>query len=85
LYRVKLHPETLTGKIPPRKLTELVTEARNYSFDFLKWKKEYVLKKNWLAHTKRTCRRCDLPMIKKYCGQTGRRSFFCENCQKKYE
>ena len=53
LYRIFLHPETLVGDIPPRKLTQLINESRNYSFDFLKWKKAYVLKKHWLAHTKK--------------------------------
>lgn len=82
LYRVKVHPESLTGSIPPRKITEIIKEARGYSFDFLDWKKQFTLKKHWLAHTKKTCKRCDLPMIKKYTGTKKRRSFFCENCQK---
>jgi endonuclease VIII len=43
LYRIFQHPETLIGNIPPRKLTQLINEARNYSFDFLKWKRDYVL------------------------------------------
>ena len=85
LYRTKVHPESLTGKIPARKLSEIIKEARNYSFDFLKWKKAFVLKKHWLAHTKRTCTRCDLPLIKKYCGKTKRRTFFCTNCQILYK
>lgn len=84
LYRIRLHPETFVEDIPPRKLTELIKEARNYSFDFLKWKKEYSLKKHWLAHTKKICKRCDLPFIKKYCGKTKRRTFFCDNCQVRY-
>jgi len=84
LYHIRLHPETLVGDIPARKLTALVNEARNYSFDFLKWKKEFVLRKHWLAHTKKICKRCDLPMIKKYSGKTKRRTFFCENCQVRY-
>ena len=84
LYRIKLHPESLVGNVPPRKLGELIREARNYSFDFLKWKKEYQLRKHWLAHTKKTCRRCELPLIKKYCGKTKRRTFFCDNCQVLY-
>jgi endonuclease-8 len=84
LYRIRLHPETLVGNIPPRKLTELIKEARNYSFDFLRWKRDYVLRKHWLAHTKKTCLRCDLPIIKKYCGVTQRRTFFCSNCQVLY-
>ncbi len=84
LYRIYLHPETRLQHIPPRKLTELIKESRNYSFDFLKWKKDFVLKKHWLAHTKKICQRCNLPIIKKYCGITKRRTFFCVNCQKLY-
>lgn len=84
LYRIKVHPETLVGDLPPQKLTALIKEARNYSFDFLKWKKEFVLKKHWLANTKKICKRCELPFIKKYCGTTKRRTFFCDNCQVKY-
>lgn len=84
LYRIRLHPETPVGNIPPRKLTELINETRNYSFDFLEWKKKFELKKHWLAHTKKTCLRCELPIVKKYCGKTKRRTFFCQNCQVKY-
>jgi endonuclease-8 len=84
LYRVKLHPENLIKNIPATKLSGLIKEARNYSFDFLKWKKEFTLKKHWLAHTKKNCLRCNLPIIKKYCGKTKRRTFFCRGCQLRY-
>jgi endonuclease-8 len=85
LYRIKIHPETLTGNLPARKLTVLINEVRNYSFDFLEWKKKFELKKHWLAHTRKTCQRCKIPLIKKYCGITMRRTFYCENCQVKYK
>ena len=84
LFRIYLHPESRVGALPAKKLNELITEARNYSFDFLEWKKEYVLKKHWLAHTKKICPRCDIPFIKKHLGKTNRRSFFCTNCQALY-
>jgi endonuclease-8 len=84
LFRIRLHPETLIKHIPPRKLSELIKEARVYSFDFLHWKKEFTLRKHWLAHTKKICPRCDIPFIKKKCGKTNRRTFYCENCQVKY-
>jgi endonuclease-8 len=84
LYRIFLHPETVVGEIPVSVTTKLIKEARNYSFDFLKWKKKFELKKHWLAHTKKTCLRCELPLVKKYCGKTKRRTFFCVNCQVKY-
>jgi endonuclease-8 len=84
LYRIKLHPENLIEQIPASKLSSVIKEARDYSFDFLKWKKEFTLKKHWLAHTKKTCLRCNLPIIKKYCGKTKRRTFFCSGCQVRY-
>ena len=84
LFRIKVHPENIIQSLPPRKLTELINEARNYSFDFLKWKKAFVLKKHWLIHTKKTCPRCSIPVIKKYLGKTNRRTFYCENCQVLY-
>jgi len=84
LYRIKVHPENLIKNIPSVKLSALIKEARNYSFDFLKWKKNFTLKKHWLAHTKKICLRCDLPILKKYCGKTKRRTFFCTGCQVRY-
>jgi endonuclease-8 len=85
LYRCHIHPESLVGKIPKDKIDEIIDESSVYSFEFLKWKKQFELKKHWLAHTKKTCLRCDLPLIKKYTGKKKRRSFFCTNCQNLYE
>lgn len=45
LYRVHVHPESRTGKIPDKKLEEIAEQAKQYSFDFLKWKNEGTLKK----------------------------------------
>lgn len=84
LWRIKVHPESRIGNLPPRKLTELINEVHNYAFDFLKWKKAFVLKKNWKAHTKKTCPRCEIPFVKMKLGKTNRRTFFCENCQVLY-
>jgi endonuclease-8 len=81
LYRIRLHPESLVERLSPTLKNNLISEARNYSFDFLKWKRAFVLKKHWLVYTKKTCLRCNLPIIKKYCGITQRGTFFCENCQ----
>lgn len=85
LFKTHIHPESKVGNLPAAKINQLIKEARSYSFDFLKWKKEFTLKKHWLAHTKQICPQCDLPFTKKHCGRTHRRSFFCENCQVKYE
>ena len=84
LFRIRVHPASTVGALPPPKLRALVQEARQYSFDFLAWKKEYVLKQHWLAHAKTICPRCNLPFHKAHLGRTNRRSFFCERCQKRY-
>src|SRR6185436_2978265 len=81
LYRIKIHPLSETHKLPERRLKELIAEARKYSFDFLKWKKKFELKKHWLVHTKKICPGCNTPLIKKHLGKTNRRSFYCDNCQ----
>ena len=85
LFRIRLHPLSKVGALPARKLAQLVDEARRYSFDFLEWKQAYVLRKHWLAHTKRTCPRCRIPFAKAHLGRTQRRSFFCERCQRRYD
>lgn len=84
LYRIKVHPKSTTGALPHAKLQELVHEAVIYSFDFLEWKKEFTLKKHWLAHTKKTCMRDQSPLLKEYLGKTNRRSYFCPICQVLY-
>ena len=85
LYRIKVHPKTKVGDLPSKKLTELIKEARQYSFDFLKWKKEYTLRQHWLAHTKSVCQRDGDKIVKEYLGKTNRRTFFCNSCQVWYE
>lgn len=85
LFRTKIHPKSKVGALPARKLNEMIREVRNYSFDFLKWKKAYVLRKHWLAHTKQTCPRCNIKLIKEYMGRHHRRTFFCNNCQVLYK
>jgi endonuclease-8 len=85
LYRIRVHPLTRVGGLSSLKLRTMVNEARIYSFDFLQWKKEFTLKKHWLAHTKKTCLRCQLPFHKEYLGKTNRRTFYCTNCQKLYQ
>jgi endonuclease-8 len=81
LFRIRVHPETPIGDLPPRKLAALVREARNYSFDFLEWKRAFVLRRHWLVHTKRTCPRCGGPVSLRHLGRTQRRTFWCPACQ----
>jgi endonuclease VIII len=83
-YRIGVHPASRTGALPKAKLNELVREAVNYSYDFLRWKKEGTLKKHWLAHTKKVCSRDGSPLSKEYIGESNRRTFYCPQCQMLY-
>lgn len=84
LFRIQVHPLSTVGKLSPAKRRQLVDEVVRYSYDFLAWKREFTLRKHWLAHTKRICPRDGAPLQKAYLGKTNRRSFYCEVCQKLY-
>jgi endonuclease-8 len=84
LFRIKVHPESLIGKLPRKIKSALVREAKNYSLDFLKWKRAFELKKHWLVYTKKTCPRDQSAIHKEYIGTTRRRTFYCEKCQALY-
>ena len=76
LFRIRVHPESRIGALPPRKLSELIREARNYSFDFLEWKKAFKLRAHWLAHAKNICPRDNIPFVKiRHLGKRKRRVF----------
>ncbi len=85
LFRIRVHPLSTIDALPAPKLRDMVKEAHDYSFEFLEWKKQYVLREHWLAHNKKICPRCNIPYTRAHLGKTNRRTFFCERCQKKYE
>lgn len=84
LFRIRVHPKSIVGKLPPKLKTALIREARNYSLDFLKWKRKFELKKHWLIYTKKTCPRDHAPVCKEHIGKTMRRTFYCDKCQRLY-
>jgi endonuclease-8 len=81
LFRIRLHPQSRVGKLPRPLKSKLIKEARDYSLDFLKWKRDFVLKKHWLVYNKKICPRDGSPVQRVHLGVTKRRSFFCETCQ----
>ena len=85
LHRIRVHPESRVGALPARKLGELVNQARDYSFDFLEWKKAFVLKRNYQVHTRTECPRDGTRLeFRKHLGKAGRRAFWCPHCQRLY-
>ena len=84
LFRIRVSPLSTVGALPPRKLAQLVRDARDYSFLFFEWKKAYVLRKHWQAHRRSSCPRCGIELRIAHLGRTHRRAFWCEHCQKTY-
>ena len=85
LHRIRVHPESTIGALPSRKLGEMIKEARNYSFDFYEWKKQFVLRKHWQVHAKTICPRDGTRLsFRKHLGRAGRRAFWCDTCQRLY-
>ncbi|GAA5007276.1 endonuclease [Pseudoluteimonas lycopersici] len=84
LFRIKVHPETTIGALPPAKLTALIRQARDYSEDFLEWKRRFVLRKHLLVNGKGKCPDCGSKLVRAYLGKTHRRTFYCPHCQVRY-
>ena len=84
LFRVRVHPESRLGALPPDRLTALIREARRYSFEFLEWKRAGVLKRHWKVHTRTACPDCGRRLRTTHPGRTRRRTFFCPHCQPRY-
>ena len=84
LFRVRVHPLSTVGALPAPKLRAVVAQARQYSFEFLEWRRAFVLRKHWQVHNKGLCPSCGRKLTRAWLGTTDRRSFFCEHCQQRY-
>jgi endonuclease-8 len=70
------------GALSKLELRLLAREARLYSLQFYIWKKQFLLRKNWLIFRKTTCPVCGSKVRRETTGARKRRSFFCPVCQK---
>jgi endonuclease-8 len=84
LYNTGVHPLSKVSGIKRFKLQQLVREARNYAFEFLKWKKQGILQVKWKVHRQDTCPKHGTPLKIKTLGKTKRKTYYCEKCQTLY-
>jgi endonuclease-8 len=84
LFRQKVHPLSIVGKIPAAKLKKIIEDTRVFSFLFLDWKKKNVLTKHLEAHKKKICPRDKIPYQIKDLGKKRRKAYYCEQCMKQY-
>jgi endonuclease-8 len=85
LFRVYVHPESLIGCLPSPKLRDLVGEAVKYSWQFYEWKKQFLLRKNWLVYRQQVCPRNNVPLLRSKIGIHPRLTFYCPVCQRLYK
>ena len=82
LHRIRVHPESQIGALPPRKLGDLIAQAHDFSLDFYRWKKAYELKRHLQVHGKTHCPRDGARLsFRKQLGRYKRRAFFCPPAQ----
>jgi endonuclease VIII len=81
LWRVRIHPETKAGNIPPAELRTLIAETRKFSLLFYKWRKAFVLRKHLDIYQKSVCPRCGAKVKREKTGKRKRISHYCPVCQ----
>lgn len=81
LFRAKIHPESKVKNLSDKQLDKIIKHTKDYSFDFLKWKRNDELKKHFQVYHRETCPKCGERIIRKDTGKGKRTSFFCENDQ----
>lgn len=77
LFRAGIHPETLIKNLTKAKLKLIIKETKDYSFEFLKYKRTDTLSKTFQVYHKKTCPKCGVEILKKETGKSKRMSFFC--------
>ncbi len=84
LYLTRIHPESGIGHLPLKKMKELIDTAVEYTYDFLKWRREGTLKRHWQVHRQKLCPVHGTKLCKGHLGEKKRGSFWCEECQERY-
>jgi len=85
LYRCQVHPESIVDHIPDDKLTAIIQESTDFSFDFLKWRRNNELKKHLDVYQQKVLSGTDFKVVKKDTGTTRRSSYFVEEEQVLYK
>lgn len=82
LFMAGIHPEAVVSSIKPGKIKKLVKLAREFSFQFYEWRKQFVLRKNLIIYQKSFCPTCGGKVMRQLTGKRQRWSLYCPACQK---
>ena len=81
LHRVGVHPAARLDELTAPKRAALVKDARDFSYQFLAWRRQNVLRKNLRVHKRKYCADCGTELRRAILGETQRRAFWCDVCQ----
>ena len=82
LFLVKRKPATLVKNMSDYLLRKIIKIAQQFSLQFYKWRKRFILKKHYRIYRKSVCPLCGGKISRKKTGKRERISFFCSKCQK---
>jgi len=85
LYRSSIHPSSITGKIPDKEIGRLLTATRSYAKEFLRKRKKDRLEESFRAYKQKTCERDGHKIVHKALGKSGRKIYYCTECQELYK
>ena len=74
LHRVGVHPAARLDELAPRQRGALVKDARDFSFQFLAWRRKNVLRKHLRVHKRKYCADCGTELRRAILGKTERRA-----------
>ena len=75
------NPKTNVKDLSNKKIKEIIKVAYDFSRDFYKWRKKFVLKKHLIIYRKSICPHCGGKVIREKIGKRYRWSFYCPLCQ----
>jgi endonuclease-8 len=77
----RINPMTVTGRLSPAQRRALIERTRKFSFQFLRWRKVFALRKNLRIHRQHNCPHCGGPVQRGKTGERQRGSYYCPKCQ----
>lgn len=82
LFRAGIHPLSKVASIPDKKLKELIKAVRDFSFDFLNWRRDKVLKRHLEVYEQKNKKHPQI--IKEYLGKGKRGTYIWPEKQHLY-
>ncbi|MEO5584825.1 MAG: hypothetical protein ABIQ75_05170 [Flavobacteriales bacterium] len=83
LSLVRIRPDALVRNISVAGRKEIISIARSFSKQFLRWRRVFLLKQHLLVHQKENCPHCGGQLVHEKMGQKRRMAHYCPRCQRR--